>query len=86
MVESRIVRRNGGIRRRGGDARQGTSFCCANPPHAPRLGCTSCSFGGRFAAGFLQISPRDEHPRLSLWVEQSSPTWDFHRSDGLIQI
>lgn len=38
----------------------------------------SCSSGQHFASGFLQISPRDEHPCLPLTLPLSGCVEDFH--------
>lgn len=38
----------------------------------------SCSSGQHFASGFLQISPRDEHPCLSLTLPLTGCVEDFH--------
>ncbi|ATB80864.1 TPA: recombinase family protein [Escherichia coli] len=38
----------------------------------------SCSSGQHFASGFLQISPRDEHPCLPLTLPLTGCVEDFH--------
>ncbi|EAB1455437.1 hypothetical protein D6X60_23915 [Escherichia albertii] len=38
----------------------------------------SCSSGQHFASGFLQISPRDEHPCLPLTLPLTGCVENFH--------
>mgnify|MGYP007126306988 FL=1 len=55
------------------------SFCCANSPAHSGLVCGFCSSGRDFAAGFLQIPPRDGHPCLWLTLLAVKRVADFHR-------
>ena len=55
------------------------SFCCANSPAHSGLVCGFCSSGRDFAAGFLQIPPRDGHPCLWLTLLAVKRVTDFHR-------
>ena len=53
-------------------------FCLANSPAHSGLVCGFCSSGRDFAAGFLQIPPRDGHPCLWLILLAAKRIADFH--------
>ena len=55
------------------------SFCLANSPAHNGLICGFCSSGRDFAAGFLQIPPRDGHPCLWLTLLAAKRVADLHR-------
>ena len=55
------------------------SFCFANSPAQNGLVCGFCSSGQGFAAGFLQIPPRDGHPCLWLTLLAAKRVADLHR-------
>src|SRR5690606_29122198 len=55
-----------------------TSVCSGTLSISMGLVCSFCPSGQDFAAGFLQIPPRDGHPCLKLTLPTAKCVRDFH--------